>query len=151
MKKIIAIITGILTLASCGTASRAVDPENDSTKESINKGYGQVSRDQTTGAVSKAKLRENDAQSYTNLYDYIRAKLPGVQVLSGNKLLIRGVNSINASTDPLILVDGVEIGDISTLSPSEVKSMEVIKDGTAAIYGVRGANGVILITTKGGR
>jgi len=99
--------------------------------------------------VSKAKIRKNDAQSYSNIYDYMRDKLPGVQVFPDNKILIRGVNSINASTDPLILVDGVETHDVSYLDPKQVKSMEVIKDGTAAIYGVRGANGVILIKTIG--
>ena len=68
-------------------------------------------------------------------------------VSTDNKILIRGVNSINSSSDPLILVDGVEMSDISSLNPADVKSVDVIKDGSSAIYGMRGANGVILITT----
>ena len=64
------------------------------------------------------------------------------------RIIIRGVGSINSSNDPLILVDGSEITDLSTINPNDVKSVNVLKDASSSIYGVRGANGVILITTK---
>ena len=64
------------------------------------------------------------------------------------KYVIRGINSINASTDPLFIVDGSAVNDISYLSPKDVKSVEVLKDASASIYGSRGACGVIIITTK---
>ena len=63
-------------------------------------------------------------------------------------ILIRGINSITSSTEPLILVDGVEVHDISYLNPRDVRSVDVLKDGSAAIYGSRGGNGVILLTLK---
>ncbi len=86
--------------------------------------------------------------TYSNMYDYLRGRVPGVQVTSDNKILIRGVNSINLSTDPLIILDGSEINDLSVINPNDVDSVTVLKDGSASIYGVRGANGVIIITTR---
>ena len=82
------------------------------------------------------------------MYEYLRGRVAGVMVTPENKILVRGVNSINASTDPLILVDGVETTDLSVINPADVSSVDVIKDGSASIYGMRGANGVILITTR---
>ena len=64
------------------------------------------------------------------------------------RIIIRGIGSINSSNDPMILVDGSEITDLSTINPNDVKSVDVLKDASSSIYGVRGANGVILITTK---
>ena len=69
---------------------------------------------------------------------------PSVQV-NGNKIVIRGVNSIN-STDPLFVVDGIVVSSIDDISPSMVKSIEILKGSETSIYGSRGANGVILIT-----
>ena len=77
--------------------------------------------------------------------------MPGIQVRPDNTIVIRGVGTFMASTDPLVLVDGVEIGDISTINPHDVYSVDVLKDASTAIYGVKGANGVILITTKVGQ
>ena len=71
-----------------------------------------------------------------------------MQVTPDKRIIIRGVNTINAGGDPLILVDGVETPDISDLNFHDIKSIDVLKDGSAAIYGLRGANGVLLITTK---
>ena len=68
---------------------------------------------------------------------------------SDNRIIIRGVGTNSGNTDPLILVDGVETTDISTLDPIYVKSVDVIKDGSSAIYGMQGANGVIIIKTVG--
>lgn len=84
-------------------------------------------------------------RSYTNIYDYLRG-IPGIQV-TGTQILIRGVGSINSGTAPLILVDGIDMPDISNVVPSDVVSVEVIKDSAAALYGFRAANGVIKITT----
>ncbi len=66
-------------------------------------------------------------------------------------MIIRGVNTINASSDPLFIVDGVEVPDISNIPPNEVKSISVLKDASASIYGSRGGNGVIIIELKGHR
>ena len=76
------------------------------------------------------------------------------QAVSGNGcgIRIRGIGSINASSAPLYVVDGLKVSDISYLDPSSIESMEILKDGaSAAIYGVEAGNGVILITTKKGK
>ena len=77
--------------------------------------------------------------------------MPGliVRKVGGSyKFTIRGINSINSSTDPLLIVDGCTVDDIDYLNPKDIKSVEVLKDASASIYGSRGACGVILITTK---
>ena len=74
--------------------------------------------------------------------------MAGVEVV-GTSIRIRGERSINSSNEPLIIVDGMETSDISDISPEEVQTIDVLKDAsTTALYGSRGANGVILITTR---
>jgi TonB-dependent Receptor Plug Domain. len=83
------------------------------------------------------------------MYDYLRGRVPGVQVTADNRIIIRGIGTNSGNTDPLILVDGVEVTDLSTIDPAYVKSVDVIKDGSSAIYGMQGGNGVIIIKTVG--
>ena len=70
-------------------------------------------------------------------------------VTSDNRIIIRGIGTNSNNTDPLILVDGVEVTDLSGINPADVQSVDVIKDGSSAIYGMQGANGVIIIKTGG--
>lgn len=119
--------------------------------EEINIGYGTVKRRNLTSSVSKVTPEENQMGSYSNIAEYLIGRVPGLSVTKqggGYKYTIRGINSINLSTDPLFIVDGVETMSIDYLNPRDIQSVEVIKDGSASIYGSRGANGVILITTK---
>lgn len=114
-------------------------------------GYGHVTdRDKL---VSAASLNNGDLDfsQYSNLYDIIQGRFPGVQIING-EVIIRGPNSINGSNAALIVVDGVPVDNsiLNTLPPVMVKSINVIKDGSSAIYGVRGANGVVIIETKRG-
>ena len=89
--------------------------------------------------------KDRDFCNYTNIQDLLRGELPGVSV-SGNNVYIRGgTNSINLSTTALFVVDGVATSSIDWIHPCQVKSIEVLKDGSASIYGARGGNGVILI------
>lgn len=114
-------------------------------------GYGYVTdRDKLTAAVSLTN-DDMDFSQYTNLYDVIQGRFPGVQVVDG-EIHIRGVHSLLVSSAALIVVDGIPTDDsvLKTLPPSQVRSINVIKDGSAAIYGSRGANGVVLIETKKG-
>ena len=83
------------------------------------------------------------------MYEYLRGRVPGVMVTSDKRIIIRGIGTNSDNTDPLILVDGVEMTDLSGINPSDVESVDVIKDGTSAIYGMQGANGVIIIRTVG--
>ena len=130
-------------MVGCGTSSRAVAVEEDV----VDIGYGTQSRSQTTTAVSSVKVKKHEAQTYANMYDYLRGRVPGVQVTSDNRIIIRGIGTNSGQTDPLILVDGVEVTDLSGVNPLYVKSVDVIKDGSSSIYGMQGANGVILIKT----
>ena len=111
-------------------------------------GYGTVKKKNLTTDVGYIDAQDDSNASYTNIYDMIRGKVPGVQV-TGNKITIRGVSSINSSTDPLLVVDGVVVYTIDNISPRQVKSITVLKGSDAAIYGSRGAAGVIMITMMG--
>ena len=128
-------------LVGCGP-SRYVR-ENDS----VDIGYGTQDRDHLSTSVSNVKVKKNEAQTYSNMYDYLRGRVPGVQVTSDNRIIIRGIGTNSNNTDPLILVDGVEVTDLSNIDPAFVKSVDVIKDGSSAIYGMQGANGVVIIKT----
>lgn len=136
-----------LLLCSCGASSNAASYSSD-TDEQVNVGYGTADKKDLTYAVSSVKVSEQEI-SYSNMYDYLRGRVPGVMIGPDNSITIRGNNSVNSSNEPLILLDGVEITDLSSVSPNDVYSVDVLKDASTAIYGMRGANGVILITTKG--
>ena len=85
------------------------------------------------------------------MYDVIRGRFAGVQIING-EIIIRGINSINSSNAALIIVDGIPSDGsiLNTIPPVQVKSINIIKDGSSAIYGSRGSNGVVLIETKRG-
>ena len=123
---------------------------NDEIKDPrINIGYGMTDRHDLTYSVNSVKPEETEF--YTSMYEYLRGRVPGVQVAPDNTIYIRGINTLKASSEPLILVDGVEIKDLSIINPQDVYSVDVLKDSATSIYGLRGANGVILITTKRGK
>lgn len=123
-------------------------PETPEGERKIDVGYGTKRRKDLTTDVGFIDGQDEANASYTNIYDMIQGKVPGVQV-NGNKITIRGVNSINLSTDPLFVVDGVVVNSIDNISPRQVKSISVLKGSDASIYGSRGAGGVILITLLG--
>ena len=122
-------------------------------------GYGVQRRSEITGSVGIVSPDELTPTSF-NALQSLRGKVAGVQIFTNsgapsgsNRVVIRGTGTINASTDPLFIVDGVAMeGGIQFLNPNDIASIEVLKDASAtAIYGARGANGVILIsTTRGG-
>jgi len=123
-------------------------PEPPESEMKIDVGYGTKRKKDLTTDVGYIDGQDDVNASYTNIYDMIRGKVPGVQV-SGNKITIRGINSINLSSDPLLVVDGVVVSSIDHISPRQVRSISVLKGSDAAIYGSRGAGGVILITLVG--
>ncbi|HPE77404.1 MAG TPA: TonB-dependent receptor plug domain-containing protein [Draconibacterium sp.] len=114
-------------------------------------GYGHVKDSEKLNAVANLNSGDMDFSQYSNLYEVIRGRFAGVQIISG-EIIIRGQNSINSSSAALIVVDGVPSNSsvLSSIPPIQVKSINVIKDGSSAIYGSRGANGVVLIETKKG-
>lgn len=116
-------------------------------------GYGYMNEDQMTSAVSYMDNTNEDFCRYTNIFELIRGRFPGVQVMgSGSEpeVIIRGQGSINSSNCALYVVDGQVVNSISSISPCQVRSINVIKDGSSAIYGSRGANGVVMIETVRG-
>lgn len=121
-------------------------------------GYGVQKKSDLTGAVSTVKSKELTKIPTANLDQALQGKVAGVQVtpISGEPgaaavIRIRGVGTLNDAS-PLFVVDGMLLDDISFVNPNDVESVEVLKDASAtAIYGSRGANGVIIITTKKGR
>lgn len=123
-------------------------------------GYGTVKRSEYTGSASVVKADQLEDALVSNVASALTGKASGVQTFSYNgqpgsepTVRIRGTGSINASSSPLYVVDGVPYqGNISNINTMDVESMTVLKDAAStAIYGARGANGVILITTKRGR
>ena len=122
-------------------------------------GYGTQRKSQMTGAISQVTAKQLQEMPITSIGQAMQGRVAGVDVSqSGSrpgsvpKILIRGRRSFNAGNDPLYVVDGIPLSaGYEDLNPSDVASMEVLKDATAtAIYGARGANGVVLVTTKRG-
>ncbi|MDR1667018.1 MAG: TonB-dependent receptor, partial [Bacteroidales bacterium] len=123
-------------------------------------GYGTQKRINLTGSVASVKGDVLETRPVGSVATGLQGVLPGVTITSpsgqpgnpGVSILVRGVNTINSNTGPLILIDGVAGGDINLLNPDDIESVSVLKDAaSSAIYGARAANGVILVTTKTGK
>jgi TonB-linked SusC/RagA family outer membrane protein len=121
-------------------------------------GYGTVKRRDLTGAVSSVSGKDIANTPVTNIAQAMQGKLPGVSIVSQDgrpnadvSIRIRGVRSISQSNQPLILIDG-QPGSLSDIPADQVESIDILKDASStAIYGSRGANGVVLVTTKGAK
>ncbi|MBC6990923.1 TonB-dependent receptor [Hymenobacter sp. BT491] len=121
-------------------------------------GYGTARKSDLTGAVASVSSAQLTQVATADPVQALQGRVAGVEVTansgqpgSGTRIRVRGVGTINNS-DPLYVVDGVQTGDISFLLPTDIESTEILKDASAtAIYGSRGANGVVLITTKHGK
>lgn len=135
--------------------------ENRSLNEIVVVGYGSVVRRDITGAVGSVKMEDVEKAPVRSIEEALAGRVAGVQVASrggkpgeGVNIVIRGANSLTQDNSPLWVIDGfpIENPDNNNIDPSQIESMEVLKDASAtAIYGARGANGVILITTKQGK
>ena len=117
--------------------------------EPLQIGYGTISKKNSTMSTSKLDKEEFYRPGVADIRELLQGRIAGVTVNDQNKVVIRGVGTIYGSSEPLWIVDGVETTDISSISPSDIKDITVLKDAAStAIYGSRGANGVIIITTK---
>ena len=122
-------------------------------------GYQTVKRKDLTGAVSSVSGKEVAAVPVANAAQALQGKLPGVNVTSQDgrpdaavSIRVRGGGSISQSNDPLFIVDGFPVSSITDIPPNQIESIDVLKDASStAIYGARGANGVIIVTTKSGK
>ena len=134
-----------------------LEPDNKVLDDVVVIGYGVQKKSNVTGAISSIKSDDFKNSTITNAASALQGRVSGVQVVnstgapgSAPTIRIRGYSS-NGSSDPLYIVDGLKVSDISYLDPSSIQSMEVLKDAaTAAIYGAEAGNGVVLITTKNG-
>lgn len=123
-------------------------------------GYGVQKKSDVTGALASVSSEELNTKPVSNAFEALQGKAAGVDITSSQRpgelgdIRIRGNRSLNASNSPLYVVDGVPLnsGGIETINPRDIESIDILKDASStAIYGSRGANGVILITTKRGK
>lgn len=122
-------------------------------------GYGYMRKVDITGSVATLNNESLEKEKPATIMQALQGKVPGLRIITSDgapgsdfDMEIRGMSSINASGSPLVIIDGLPGGDISTIDPKDVESISVLKDASStAIYGSRGANGVVLITTKRGQ
>lgn len=146
------------TVTAAGQLDIALKPKAVQTEELVVVGYGTQKRKDVTGAVSSVRVSNISANVSKNISSAIQGRVAGVSVESssgapgaGMIITIRGMSTLGNNT-PLYIVDGVFVSNIDGVSPNDVESIEILKDAaTASIYGSRAANGVVIITTKGGR
>ena len=136
-----------------------LEEENQTLNEVVVVGYGTQKKASTTGAIASIKGGVLTQNASANVSNGIAGRMSGV--IANNRsgrpgddsssLLIRGFNSFGGGTSPLVVVDGIPDRDLNRINPDDIESVTVLKDASAAIYGVRSANGVILVTTKRGK
>ena len=143
---------------SGGTLNVQLQPDSESLDEVVVIGYGKQKKSDLTGSIASVDSKVITERSVTNALEGMQGNIAGVQISSstgrvgdGFDITIRGNNSLSGSSGPLYIVDGVPMGDIDFLNPQDIQQMDVLKDASStAIYGSRGSNGVVMITTKNG-
>ena len=136
-----------------------MEEESNMLKEAVAIGYGSVQRKDVTTAVSSVSTKDLDTRPIVSAVQGMQGKAAGVTISQANgqpgatpTIRVRGTTSLNGSNDPLYVVDGVPMTDIDYLSADDIVGMQILKDASsAAIYGSRAANGVVIITTKQGK
>jgi len=120
-------------------------------------GYGTTTKKEVTGSIASVKSDQFNKGAYANPMGLLQGKVAGLTIVNPNgsdpmanpNIILRGTGTLTSGQAPLVIIDGVVGADMKTISPDEVESMDVLKDGSAAaIYGTRGSNGVIIISTK---
>lgn len=144
--------------AVAGVINVTMKDDTQALEEVVVVGYGVQKKSSVTGAISQVKAEDMQNRTITNAPQALQGKTAGVQLIAGSSapgstptVRVRGFSS-NQASNPLYVVDGVRLSDISGIDPNDIASMEVLKDAaSAAIYGAEAGNGVILITTKKGK
>ncbi len=154
----IGMITKEITLTDSRRLNITLSDDSKALDEVVVIGYGTVLKKDLTTAVASVSEKEIAERPIISAAQAIQGKAAGVQVVQpsgkpgvGMSVRVRGATSLNSGNDPLYVVDGVPTTDISNINPTDIESMQILKDASsAAIYGSRSANGVVLITTKRG-
>jgi TonB-linked SusC/RagA family outer membrane protein len=141
------------------TINVSLELETNTLDQVVVIGYGTARKKDLTGAIASVNVAKLQNENRTSVQDALRANIPGLTVgvvntaKPGGSLQIRGTNSLNAGTSPLIVLDGViYYGAMSDINPQDIASVDVLKDASAAaVYGAKSASGVIMINTKKGR
>lgn len=126
--------------------------DNESNRQ-VATGFGYLKEDELSFAMNHLRHQNNDFCNYSNVFELIEGRFPGVQVdYNGHRgsILIRGRGSFGLNCTALTVVDGVITGDIGHISPCDIRSIDIIKDGMSAMYGSKGGNGVVVIETMHG-
>ena len=155
----IGMTTVEVTIGTRKEINVALEMESTTLDEVVVVGYGSVRKSDLTGAVSSVKGKELTLMPVMRADQALQGHAAGVAISNNDgapggstTIRIRGGNSITGGNNALIVIDGFQGGDLSSINPNEIASIEVLKDASAtAIYGSRGANGVILVTTKSGK
>jgi len=152
-------LTESMTASGSSNLEIKLTPDVKNLNEVVVIGYGTIKKSDLTGSVTSVTSASYKDQPIVNITSALQGRTAGVSITNtsgapgGNvKIRVRGPNSINGGNDPLYVVDGVALGNINFVNINDVESMEILKDASAtAIYGSRGANGVVMITTKRGK
>ncbi|RYC71176.1 SusC/RagA family TonB-linked outer membrane protein [Spirosoma sordidisoli] len=156
----VGFISQEVTIGNQATINLSLKTDDRSLNEVVVVGYGTQKKSQLTGAISSVSAKEIAELPITNARQALQGRAAGVDVIqngskpgAGVTVRIRARRSINASNDPLYVLDGIPLaGNIDDVNPNDIAGMEVLKDASAtAIYGSRGANGVVIVTTKRGK
>lgn len=145
---------------ACGSVNPVpvAGPQPDNATEMVNIGYGEMAAEDVVGATSSLDEELFQDLKVSRVEELLAGRIPGLQVVRtgrGYSLRIRGIGSIMGNNEPLVVVDGMPVqafgtpGDLGWINPHDIERIDVLKDASStSIYGSRGANGVIVITTK---
>lgn len=155
----IGYITQKVTVGNQQVLNVQLKEDNQTLEEVVVIGYGVQKKRDMTGSVASIKSKDITAIPTTNALEALQGKVAGLDLTTSSgqagsipNFTIRGERSLTASNAPLILVDGIDYGTSLDINPTDIESIEVLKDASStAIYGTRGANGIIMITTKKGK
>ncbi len=134
----------VINFRFTGSVPEQYNGKPDIDNEVVDVGYRNAKKKTLTSPVGEIKGNKSKYASYNNIYEMIRGEVPGVSV-NGNSIMIRSTSTVYGNTEPLFVVDGVPVNTIDNIVPQDVRSISILKGSSAAIYGSRGSNGVIII------
>jgi TonB-dependent starch-binding outer membrane protein SusC len=152
---VVALALSLITTSGCAVTESMTDKATTD-RDMVSIGYGEVEKGDVTGPISVITRDDIERRRITEPGQLFVGRVPGVRLIqtsNGIKLRIRGVHSFTGSNDPLFVLDGSPMqtdlsGSLRFLNPNDIERIDILKGAAAAIYGSRGANGVVLITTR---